>query len=180
VTTDRPGTVAYIATSLDGFIARSDGGIDWLGEPPEGEDYGWAAFLATIDAIVMGRATFEQVATFDSWPYEGKPLTVLSSTMRAVPEHLRDKAEFSTLDPGDLLRQLSARGRKRVYVDGGRTIQSFLRNDLIDEIVITRLPLLIGEGIPLFGSLGSDLAWAHLATEVIGEGLVKSAYRRRR
>jgi dihydrofolate reductase len=176
----RPTTVVYIATSLDGFIARADGGIDWLGEPPEGEDYGWAEFIAGIDAMVMGRVTFEQVLTFGPWPYEGTPLTVLSNTLKSVPDHLQGKAEISSLGLEALLLHLSDKGCERIYVDGGRVIQSFLRADLIDEMVITRIPVLIGSGIPLFGPLSADLAFEHLNTESIGPGLVKSTYRRPR
>ena len=179
MTISRPTTTVYIATSLDGFIARPGGEIDWLGEPEEGEDYGWAEFIAGIDAIVMGRATFEQVLTFGTWPYEGTPLTVLSTTMKTIPEHLKGKAEVSSLQPLALLEHLAAMGRKRVYVDGGKTIQSFMRAGLIDELIITRLPVLIGQGIPLFGPLDGDAAWEHLSTKTFGKGLVKSSYRRR-
>jgi dihydrofolate reductase len=171
-------TTVYIATSLDGFIARPDGAIDWLGEPDGYEDYGWAAFISAIDAIVMGRTTFEQVLGFDGWPYEGTPLTVLSTTMTHVPEQLRGKAEVSSLHPRELLAHLAARGCQRVYVDGGKTIQSFLREDLIDELVITTLPVLIGQGIPLFGRLGADMTWNHVSTKTFEKGLVKNHYRR--
>jgi len=178
--TERPTTVVYIATSLDGYIARADGGIDWLDGPdePNDEDYGWAEFFAGIDAIVMGRATFELVVGFGVWHYGDRPLTVLSSTLQDVPEHLKDKASISALPPRDLLAHLGGQGHTRIYVDGGKTIQSFLREDLIDELVITKLPILIGQGIPLFGDLDGDLAWKHLSTSTFDNGLVKSHYRR--
>lgn len=175
-----PATVVYVARSLDGFIARADGAVDWLGEPEGDEDYGWAEFLATIDAIIMGRVTFEQVLTFGAWPYEGTPLTVLSTTIDTVPEHLVGKADVSALEPSALLRQLANKGCRRVYVDGGRTVQTFLSADLIDEMVLTTLPVLIGDGIPLFGPLHSDLVWTHVSTRVFGSGLVQSSYRRLR
>jgi dihydrofolate reductase len=175
----RPTTVVYIATSLDGFIARPDGAIDWLG-PPEGEDYGWAEFIAAIDAIVMGRVTFEQVVSFGVWRYEGTPLTVLSRSLKNVPDHLKGKAEISTKEPITLLEHLAARGCKRVYVDGGKTVQIFMRADLIDELVITRIPVLIGQGIPLFGPLDGDFFNDTATTESFAAGLVKSSYRRRR
>ena len=174
----RPATIVYIAQSLDGFIARADGAIDWLPEPVDGEDYGWGEFIAGIDAIVMGRVTFEPVSGFDFWPYEGVPLTVLSTTMTAVPEHLHSKAEVSSLEPRALLLHLAERGCKRVYVDGGKTIHSFMDLDLIDELVITTIPVLIGKGIPLFSSLERDIAWKHLSTEILAGGLVKTSYRR--
>ena len=179
--TGRPITTVYIATSLDGFIARPDGAIDWLGGPDEddGEDYGWAEFISAIDAIVMGRTTFEQALGFDGWPFEGMPpLTVLSTTMTQVPEQMRGKAEVSSLHPRELLEHLAARGCQGVYVDGGKTIQSFLREDLIDELVITTLPVLIGQGIPLFGGLDADMTWTHVSTKAFEKGLVKSHYRR--
>lgn len=168
--------------SLDGFIARPDGGIDWLSDPTEraDEDYGFAEFMATVDALVMGRNTFELLLTFGVWPYGSTPLYVLSRTLKAVPEHVKDKAEVTSLAPLPLLEELARRGHQRIYVDGGKTVQSFLREDLVDELVLTRLPVLIGEGIPLFGPTGRDLKWEHLATKVYDPGLVKSSYRRRR
>lgn len=175
----RPTTTIYIATSLDGFIARPDGAIDWLGQPVEGEDYGWAEFIATIDAIVMGRVTFEQVLEFGEWPYEGTPLIVLSTTMKAVPEHLVSKVEISSSAPSDLLQELAERGCRRVYIDGGKTLQSFLRDDLLDELVLNTIPVLIGQGLPCFGPLDADLEWEHHSTRVSPKGLVMSRYRRR-
>ena len=176
----RSETVVYCGTSLDGFIARPDGAIDWLssGDEPEGEDYGFAEFMATVDAIVMGRNTFELLLTFSSWPYGATPLFVLSSTLKDVPESAKGKAEVTSLAPLALLESLAARGVRRAYVDGGKTVQSFLRADLIDELVLTRLPILIGEGIPLFGPTGRDLRWSHEGTKVYDPGLVRSRYRR--
>lgn len=177
MSTARPDMVAYIATSLDGFIARTDGGIDWLPSPPEGEDFGWSEFIADIDAIVMGRKTFEQVLSFGVWPYEGTPLFVLSSTLSEVPEHLAGKAECVCLEPDELMTYLSERGHRRVYVDGGQTIQSLLRGGLLDELIVTTIPVLIGSGIPLFGALEGDVSWHHLETETLLGGLVRSRYR---
>ncbi len=174
----RPETVVYIATSLDRFIARPDGALDWLGGGPEGEDFGWAEFLASVDHIVMGRITFEQVVSFGQWPYEGTPLTVLSTTLETVPEHLAGKAEILSGEPGAVLDHLARRGRWRVYVDGGATVQRFLRADLVDELVLSTIPVLIGDGIPLFGSLDSDLRWQHRSTVTYDQGLVQSTYRR--
>jgi dihydrofolate reductase len=174
----------YIATSLDGFIAREDGGIDWLetAGPVEGEDFGWSEFFPTVDAIVMGRRTFETALGFgpDAWLYGSTPLVVLSTTLKTLPEGVRATVELSSLAPRALLQQLAERGCKRVYVDGGKTVQSFLREDLVDELVVTRIPVLIGKGLPLFGPLERDLAWEHVATKVFANGLVKSSYRRKR
>jgi len=175
-----PQTVVYVATSLDGYIARPDGALDWLPSPPEGEDFGWAEFIAGIDAIVMGRNTFDQVLTFGTWPYEGTPLVVLSRTLTGVPEQLAGKATVSALEPRALLEQLEAEGHRRVYVDGGSVVQSFLRVDGIDELIVTTVPVLIGNGIPLFGALESDLSWSLVASEQLFGGLVQSCYRRKR
>jgi len=181
LTRTNPTTVVYIATSLDRFIARTDGSLDWLGEPDPSEDYGWADFISSIDHIVMGRNTFEKVLSFgEIWPYEGTPLTVLSSTLDEVPRHLQGKANILSLEPLAILEHLRKKGCKRIYVDGGQTIQRFLRADLIDELILTTLPVLIGEGIPLFGALSEDLTWEHVSTQTFQGGLVQSAYRRKR
>jgi dihydrofolate reductase len=176
----RPTTVAYVGTSLDGFIARPDGDVSWLPPPAEGQDYGWSEFIATIDALVMGRATFEKVLSFGGWPYEGTPVYALSQTLEGVPQRLEGKAEVSSLAPHPLMQRLAAVGHDRIYVDGGRIIQSFLRADLLDEIVVTTAPILIGKGIPLFGSIDADMPWEHLSTQTYDGGLVKSSYRRKR
>ena len=179
----RPVTVVYVATSIDCFIARRDGSVDWLGEydPDPSEDYGWADFIRSIDHIVMGRNTFDTVVSFGGdWPYEGTPLTILSSTLNSIPERLQGKADILSLEPPAVLKRLGEKGYKRVYVDGGRTIQGFLRDDLIDELIITTLPVLIGEGVPLFGSLGADLQCEHVSTQTFLTGAVQSMYRRSR
>ena len=173
-------TVVYVATSLDGFIARPDGAIDWLPTPPEGEDFGWADFIAGIDAIVMGRKTFEQVLTFGAWPYEGTPLVVMSRTLTELPPQLEGKATLSALEPRVLLEQLETDGHRRVYVDGGSVVQSFLRVDGIDELIVTTVPVLLGTGIPLFGPVASDLSWSLVSSEQLFGGLVQSRYRRNR
>jgi len=172
-------TVVYVAVSLDGFIARKDGSVDWLPDPPEGEDFGWAEFFGSVDAIVMGRATFEVVLNFGVWHYGDTPVTVVSRTMTGIPKHLEAKAELSQLAPEPLLQQLAARGHRRVYVDGGRVVQSFLAEDRIDELVLTTVPMLLGEGIPLFGALKASLTWDLVSSETLSGGLVQSRYRRR-
>ena len=177
----RPTTIVYIATSLDRFIARTDGSIDWLGEPDPSEDYGWADFIRLIDHIVMGRNTFEKVLSFgEVWPYEGTPLTVLSSTLDEIPMYLQGKVDILSLQPSAVLDHLRNQGRKRIYVDGGETIQRFLQADLIDELILTTLPVLIGSGIPLFGSIDSDMAWEHVSTKTFNQGIVQSVYHRNR
>jgi dihydrofolate reductase len=170
----------YIATSLDGFIADSEGGLDWLDEipNPENSDYGFAEFIRSIDAIVMGRGTFETVLTFGSWPYE-KPVFVLSRRGVKVPQELANKVEVVNTDPTTLTDQLKEKGFHNLYIDGGITIQSFLEIGLIDEMIITRVPILLGNGVPLFGKLSRRLHFGHKKTEVLNNRLVKSHYRLR-
>jgi len=171
----------YIATSLDGFIADRDGGLDWLTAvpDPEGGDFGFAEFLAGVDAIVMGRTTFETVLAFGVWPYD-KPVFVLSTTLHDVPADLAGRAEVVAGDPRDLVAALRGRGHESLYVDGGRTVQGFLKADLIDELIITTVPILLGDGIPLFGTLGRALAFRHAGTEELTPDLVRNRYVRDR
>ena len=142
----------YIATSLDGFIATSEGGLDWLDEIPklEGNDYGYGEFMSGIDALVMGRKTFEKVLSFDVWPYD-TPVFVLSRSKISVPTELENKIEIVNENPKILVDSLETRGYQNLYIDGGFTIQSLLKEDLIDEMIITRVPVLLGTGVPLFG-----------------------------
>ena len=175
-------TSVFIATSLDGFIARPDGSIDWLLQAntliPAGEDCGYQAFMDTVDGLVMGRKTFEQAQGFDPWPYTGKPVVVLSHQEVAVPAALRDSVSVSSESPADLLARLSSAGARRLYIDGGQTIQGFLRAGLIDEIIITVIPVLLGNGIPLFGPLDADVALTHVETRAYPFAFVQSHYRR--
>jgi len=164
----------FIGTSLDGFIARADGGLDWLPEGG-GEEHGYEAFMATVDALVIGRKTYETVLAFDAWPYGEKPVYVLSSgTLDPSPSGAR--TEQLSGDPQDIVRQLEQRGIGHIYVDGGITIQGFLRAGLIQRLIITRVPVLLGEGIPLFGPLPQDIRLEHVATRQYRSGLVQSEY----
>lgn len=171
----------YVATSLDGFIATREGGLDWLLElpNPDQSDYGYKQFIGGIDAIVMGRNTFETVLTFDRWPYD-RPTFVLSHTLKTVPDAVVGRAEIVSGDLGRLVTQLNAQGYLNLYIDGGRVIQSALQADLIDTMIITRVPILLGEGIPLFGTLTQHLKFNPAKTEVLNEMLVKSYYTRLR
>jgi dihydrofolate reductase len=170
----------YIATSLDGFIARTNGDLDWLtaegGSESDG-DYGYQAFIETVDVIVMGRGTFEKVLTFDaSWPYTGKKVVVLSHRLTEVPPHLTSSVELHALAPGDLMVYLEAAGARHLYIDGGQTIQGFLNAGLISDLIITRIPILIGDGIPLFGPLARDIKLTHIQTKQFTNGFVQSRY----
>ncbi|MFW9965960.1 MAG: dihydrofolate reductase family protein [Candidatus Thorarchaeota archaeon] len=169
----------YIATSLDGFIATIDGGLDWLDEipNPQKSDFGYAEFMSGIDAIVMGRKTFEKVLTFDVWPYD-KPVYVPSRSKVDVPTELETKVKAVTGNPKELVNQLKELGHQNLYIDGGITIQGFLEEDLIDEMIITRVPILLGNGIPLFGKLTKRLYFSHERTEFPTEMLAKSYYKR--
>ena len=170
---------AFIATSLDGFIARKNGDIDWLNEfnkPDESEDYGYHAFVDTVDCMVMGRITLDKVIEFKEWPYEDMRVIVLSNTLQEVPIHLMDKIELYSGSLPKLLLMLENEGCKRLYIDGGKTIQSFLIQNLITDITITKIPVLLGEGIPLFGWLEKDLKFKHIETKSYPSGLVQSTY----
>jgi dihydrofolate reductase len=169
----------FIATSVDGYIARPDGDIGWLLQRDDpAEDHGYDAFIADKDAIVMGRGSFEKVATFDAWPYD-RPVLVLSSQLAGtpVPDRLRGKVRFADLAPAAAMRALEQEGARRVYVDGGKIVQAFLRAGLIEDMVITTVPVLIGAGRPLFGELPRDRDLALVASRRFPSGLVQSTYR---
>lgn len=170
----------YVATSLDGYIARKDGSIDWLTEipNPEQSDYGFSDFMKRIDGIVMGRKTFELVQTFDPWPYS-KPIFVLSRTLKEIPRALEGRAELLHGPLEDVLESLRARGKKHLYVDGGKTIQSFLQLDLIDELIITLIPIILGSGIPLFAEMDREIRFQLVKTETLNKDLVKNTYVRK-
>lgn len=171
----------FIATSLDGFIARTDGSIDWLEaiDPlvPPGEDMGYAEFMSTVDALVMGRSTFEMAMSFDPWPYGATPVVVLSSKLHALPVTAPATVSLHRGGPTALVADLAARGLTRLYVDGGLTIQSFLALHLIDELTITTIPVLLGSGKPLFGAVPADVRLEHVSTRAYEFGLVQTTYR---
>ena len=167
-------TTVYVGTSLDGFIARKDGRLDFLPEGG-GESHGYEEFFASVDALVIGRKTFETVLSFGTWPYGEKPVFVLSShPLARTPAGATLERLQGT--PAVILSTLTDRGYKHLYVDGGATIQSFLRAGLIQRLIVTRVPVLIGEGIPLFGSLDHDINLRHIKTTQYKSGLVQSEY----
>lgn len=171
----------FIAISLDGFIARADGSIDWLGAAnarvPAGEDCGYAEFMSGIDAMLMGRHTFELARSFGNWPYGSTPVIVLSSTMAALPAGTPDSVSLASAPPAAMVSTLSGQGVRRVYVDGGVTIQRFFGAGLIDDLTITTIPVLIGAGRPLFGPLAADVRLEHQSTRAFDFGFVQSRYR---
>ena len=164
----------FIGTSVDGFIARRDGALDFL-PPGGGEPHGYEEFMATVDALVIGRNTYETVLAFHTWPYGEKPVIVLS-TRPIAPAPAGAIVEHMSGEPAALVAQLEARNIRHIYVDGGITIQRFLAAGLIQRLIITRVPVLIGEGIPLFGPLPNDVRLRHIATRHYQSGLVQSEY----
>lgn len=170
----------YIATSLDGFIARENGDLDWLPQQDAGgEDYGYQIFYDSIDTLVIGRGTYEKVLSFDPWPYAGKRVVVLSSGQPDVPDNVKTLVEVSHLQPREMASHLEATGSNSVYVDGGKTIQSFLRAGLIDQLTITKVPVLIGRGLPLFGELSEDMQLDLISSHAYPTGLVQCTYHRK-
>ena len=164
----------FVGTSVDGFIARPNGDLDFL-PPGGGEPHGYNEFIATVDAIVIGRKTFETVLAMEDWPYGDKRVVVLSSR----PVDLSSAGgvvEQMAGTPADIVTQLGASGAHHLYVDGGITIQGFLRAGLIQRLVITRVPVLIGGVVPLFGTLPRDIRLRHIATRHYPSGLVQSEY----
>ena len=164
----------FIGTSVDGFIARPDGALDFL-PPGGGEPHGYSEFIDSVDALVIGRNTYETVLSFDTWPYGDKPVFVLSNN-ELKPARAGATVEHLSGEPAEIVSQLQARGINHAYIDGGITIQRFLRAGLIQRLIITRVPVLIGEGIPLFGSLPADVHLEHVATRHYPSGLVQSEY----
>lgn len=176
-----PEGVLYLGASMDGFIARPDGGLDFLEvvQPaPEDGDMGWSAFLAGLDAIVMGRKTYDQLLTFGVWPYGELPLLVWSRTLLEPKGPPRPQVEVTRAAPAALFAELGARGCRRVYVDGGETARAFMAAGLIVEINLTTLPVLIGSGISLYGPLAADLRWTLVDCRAFGSGMVRTSYRR--
>lgn len=169
----------FIATSLDGFIARPDGTLDWLisRDAPD-EDHGYTSFIAGMDCILMGRGTYEAVLGFPDWPYT-LPVLVLSKTLagQTAPDALRAKVTFADLTPQQAMQRLATQGHRRAYIDGGQIVQTFLRAGLIADMTITTAPVLIGQGRPLFGTLPQDIALIHQATTAFPSGLVQSRWR---
>jgi len=164
----------FVGTSVDGFLARRDGALDFL-PPGGGEEHGYEAFLSTVDVLVIGRKTYEAVLGFDPWPY-GNRLVVALSSKPLAPAPDGTHVERMAGKPAEILRELDRRGLRHAYVDGGETIQAFLRGGLIQRLVVTRVPVLIGEGVPLFGSTGRDVRLRHVATRSYATGLVQSEY----
>ncbi|NQT58903.1 MAG: dihydrofolate reductase [Bacteroidetes bacterium] len=170
----------FISTSLDGFIARTGGELDWLDAAnatvPEGEDCGFQAFFESVDVLIMGRKTYEKVLQFDTWGYGNKCVIVLSRNTVEIPAELAPKVTHSSEFPKELCERLSKEGAKRLYIDGGVTIQRFLAEGLIDDLTITIIPVILGSGIPLFGKLEKDISLTTIAAKTYDFGFVQLTY----
>lgn len=172
----------FIATSLDGYIADKNGGIDWLHTIPNPDniDMGYGEFTSQIDALVMGRTTFETVCGFDmDWPYQ-KPVFVLSNSMTSIPNDYQDKAELVKGTLKEILERIYKKGCNRLYIDGGQTIHSFLKEDLIDEMTITIIPTLLGGGIPLFTELPNRLDFECVESKIYLDKVVQNFFVRKK
>tara|TARA_R110002050_G_scaffold141251_1_gene266278 strand:- start:32660 stop:33193 length:534 start_codon:yes stop_codon:yes gene_type:complete len=172
----------FIATSLDGYIADANGGIEWLHAipNPDNDDMGYSEFMTGIDALIMGRTTFEIVCGFDmEWPYQ-IPVFVLSNSLTSLPEKFNGKVELVKGELTQILDHIHSKGFKNLYIDGGRTIQSFLREDLIDEITITLIPYLLGDGIPLFANLPKKLDFECVNSKIYLDKVVQNRFVRNR
>lgn len=165
----------FVGTSVDGFIARHNGDFDFLPEGG-GEPHGYTEFIATVDVLVIGRNTFDKVVTFDTWPYGDTRVVVLSNRTIDTSAIRGARVEQMSGPPSEIVSRLAASGAQHAYIDGGITVQQFLRAGLIQRLVITRVPVLVGQGIPLFGSLAQDVKLRHISTQAYASGLVKSEY----
>ncbi len=170
----------FIATSLDGYIARFNGKLDWLEinrDTSKSEDFGYAAFLGSVDCIVMGRNTFEKVVSFSEWPYHNKRVIVLSRRWKQIPDQFVEYAELYSGKVELLTVELQNQGVRHVYIDGGITLQSFIQQHLLNEITITTVPILLGSGIPLYGITKGDIELELLHSKSFDSGFVQSKYR---
>ena len=170
--------IVYIATSRDGFIATKDGDIDWLLEipNPDNSDYGFAEFIDSIDALVMGRNTYEKVLSFGiEWPYS-KKVFVLSNTLKSVDSTVEGKVEIVKGELKEVVKNLNEAGYEKLYIDGGKTIQSFLREDMIDEMIISKIPKTLGEGISLFENNNHETKFKLDTSKNYSNGIVKDHY----
>lgn len=172
----------FIAKSLDGYIAGKKGELDWLQAipNPENSDLGYVKFMERVDALLMGRTTFETVCGFEGeWPYS-KHVFVLSTTLKSLPEEYAEKATLVKGTLSEVVASIHEKGYKNLYIDGGATIHSFLTEDLIDELIISTIPILLGGGIPLFREFPGALEFEHVHSEVFLGQVVQNSYRRKR
>ena len=166
--------VVFLGLSVDGRIARPDGDLEWLTSRGEAAgDAGFTPFVETVDSVLMGRKTYEAIASEEHWPYLDRPMHVISTTLAADVDP-RITVHRSAEEAVDALQR---NGHRRVYVDGGETIRWFLASQLVDELTLSHVPVLIGEGPTLFGPLTGDVDLKHLRTTVLDGGMVQTTYR---
>lgn len=174
----RPYNIVFIAKSLDGYIADKNGGIDWLHSVPNpgNLDMGYNGLIERVDGILMGRNTFDTVCGFDiDWPYV-KPVFVLSNSLKMIPEKFQKYATLVSGDLASVLNDLQNQGIKNLYIDGGKTVQSFLKENLVDELIISTIPIILGGGIPLFGELEKTIHLKHIKSEVFLNAITQDSY----
>lgn len=172
--------IVFIATSTDGFIATKEGGIEWLMEVPnpDNSDFGFNDFMESIDALVMGRKTYEKVLSFEcDWPYK-KKVFVLSNTLKNCDPSLEGEVEIVNGPIKEVINRLNHAGYNRLYIDGGMTIQNFLEEDLIDEMIITVVPVTLGEGIPLFRKHHNEAKFKLECSEKFKNEMVKNYFKK--
>jgi dihydrofolate reductase len=168
----------FIATSLDGYIARRDHSLDWLTAYDNGGvGYGYAEFMATVDTLVIGRGTYDVVLGFGSWPYEGKRVVVLTNR----PAEAKQGAELCAATPAELAERLAREGTKHAYIDGGNVIRQFLVAGLVDAFTLNMIPVVLGDGIPLFAPMGAlDLHFELLGAQAYKTGVTQLRYAKSR
>jgi dihydrofolate reductase len=174
--------LVFIAQSLDGFIADRNNGLEWLEmvPNPNGLDLGYASFMQRVDALLMGRNTFDTICSFDiDWPYT-KPVFVVSNSLSEIPEKYKGKIELVKGNLQAVLESIHAKGYESLYIDGGKTIQNLLKEDLIDEIIVTTIPILLGGGAALFGELPMEQKYDLMESKVLLNQIVQSTYKRKK
>lgn len=172
----------FIGASIDGYIADRNEKLDFLEciPNPDNVGFGFHDFMESVDAVLMGRKTFETILGFDGEWHYSKPVFVLSSSLKSVPEELKENVEIVQGEIEEIVASLNERGFEKLYIDGGKVIQSFLERDMVDELIISTVPMLLGGGTPLYGLLPKHLLFEHVETQVLLNALVKTHYRRKR
>lgn len=172
----------FFATSSDGYIADQSGGLDWLHSVPNPDhnDMGYSSFMSEVDALIMGRNTFETVCGFDmDWPYD-KPVFVLSNSLQEIPNEYVGKAKLVKGELTDIIKEINSKGHQRLYIDGGSTIKNFLKEDLIDEMIITTIPVMLGGGTPLFTEPQSSMGFIRVETKMYLDTVAQNRFVRMR
>ncbi|TXG35247.1 dihydrofolate reductase family protein [Seonamhaeicola maritimus] len=178
----KPKNIVFVGKSIDNYIAGKNGELDWLDMIPNPDqlDMGYNNLMDEIDAIVMGRTSFKTVLGFDiEWPYK-KQVFVLSRSLKTVPKNIEDKVTLIKGDENEVLETIHKKGFNKLYIDGGKVVQNFLKQDLIDELRLTTIPIVLGDGISLFEALPKSLEFEHVKTEVFYNEIVQSCYKRKR